>query len=133
MKAEQMSRSGLEFRSSFQHTTMQIADCRYSDQTGEKASYFETNGALKEFNGADYLRPKKPFTFLLCNLCWQIGSASIRRDIIEKAGFFDVNFNIGEDQDFLARVALQGPVALLKDKLMTAYKRIESRELFENR
>jgi len=108
-----------------QDVCMQIADCRYSDQTGEKKSYFETNGTLKKFNGSDYLRPKEPFVFLLRHLSWQVGSVITRKDVIEKAGPFDPNFSIGEDQDFLARVALHGPVGLLKDKLMTAYRRSE--------
>jgi O-antigen/teichoic acid export membrane protein/glycosyltransferase involved in cell wall biosynthesis len=107
---------------------MQIADCRYSDQTGEKASYFEINGTAKSFNGTNYLRPKEPFVFLLHHLSWQIGSAIIRRDVIEKAGLFDNNFSIGEDQDFMARVALHGQVGVLKDKLMTAYRRSETIE-----
>ncbi|HEV2320634.1 MAG TPA: glycosyltransferase, partial [Verrucomicrobiae bacterium] len=104
---------------------MQIADCRYFDQTGEKKSYFETNGACLEFNGSQYLRPKEPFVFLLRHLSWQVGSALIRRNIIQKAGGFDASFKIGEDQDFLARVALHGQIGLLKDKLMTAYRRTE--------
>jgi glycosyltransferase involved in cell wall biosynthesis len=104
---------------------MQIADCRYSDQSGEKKSYFETNGTLEKFNGSDYLRPKEPFVFLLRHLSWQVGSVMIRKNVIEKAGLFDPNFSIGEDQDFLARVTLHGPVGLLKDKLMTAYRRTE--------
>ena len=107
---------------------MQIADCRYCDQLGEQLSYFEWNGALKKFNGADYLRLKEPFTFVIRHRSWQIGQAVIRRDIIEKAGLFDVNFNIAEDLDFIARVALHGPVGLLKNKLVTAYRRIESIE-----
>lgn len=107
---------------------MQVADCRYCDQAGEKASYFETNRAIEKFNGSDYYRPREPFVFLLRHLSWQVGSAVIRRDIIKKAGLFDVNFNIGEDQDFLARVALHGPIGLLKDKLMTAHRRVETLE-----
>jgi hypothetical protein len=84
---------------------------------------------------------------LLRHLSWQIGSVIIRKDIIDKAGTFDSNFNVGEDQDFLARAALHGPVGVLKDKLMTAHRRPEpienlsrvatanpvySRELHEN-
>jgi O-antigen/teichoic acid export membrane protein/glycosyltransferase involved in cell wall biosynthesis len=107
---------------------MQISDCRYSDQTGEKKSYFETNGTLANFNGSNYLRPKEPFVFLLRHLSWQVGAAIVRKDVIERAGLFDPNFSIGEDQDFLARVTLQGPVGLIKDKLMTAYRRTEPLE-----
>jgi O-antigen/teichoic acid export membrane protein/glycosyltransferase involved in cell wall biosynthesis len=111
-----------------QDMCMQIADCRYADETGEKKSYFQTNETIKEFNGADYFRPKQPFVFLLSHLSWQIGSIVVRRDIVDKAGLFDSTFSIGEDQDFLARVALYGPVGLLKDKLMTAYRRSETIE-----
>jgi hypothetical protein len=65
---------------------------------------------------------------LVRHLSWQVGSVIIRREIIKKTGSFDVNFNIGEDQEFLARVALHGPVGLLKDKLMTAHRRVETIE-----
>ena len=108
-----------------QDICMQISDCRYCDQTGEKNSYFQSNGALSAFNGSSYFRPKEPFKFLLRHLSWQIGSVIIRKDIIEQAGTFDTNFSIGEDQDFLARAALHGSVGLLRDKLMTAYRRNE--------
>jgi glycosyltransferase involved in cell wall biosynthesis len=107
---------------------MQIADCRYSDQTGEKKSYFEINGTAKSLNGNGYYRPKDPFVFLLRHLAWQVGSAVIRRDTIKKAGLFDVTFNVGEDHDFIARVGLHGPVGFLKDKLLTAYRRSETTE-----
>lgn len=107
---------------------MQMADCRYCDQSGEELSYFEWNGTLRDFNGAAYLRPNEPFVFVVRRRSWQIGQAVIRRDIIEKAGLFDLNFSIGEDLDFIARVALQGPLGILKDKLMTAYRRVEATE-----
>ncbi|MGH7979071.1 MAG: oligosaccharide flippase family protein [Limisphaerales bacterium] len=111
-----------------QDISVQIADCRYSDQAGEKKSYFEINGTAQQFNGSAYLRPKQPFAFLLRHLSWQVGSAIIRKDVIERSGVFDVNFSIGEDQDFLARAALHGPLGLLNEKLMTAYRRTEQIE-----
>jgi glycosyltransferase involved in cell wall biosynthesis len=107
---------------------MQIADCRYSDQTGEKASYFEINGAVARFNATGYFRPKEPFAFILRHLSWQIGSTIIRRQAILKSGLFDVSIRISEDNDLIARVALHGPVGFLKDKLITAYRRTETIE-----
>ena len=104
---------------------MQIADCRYSDQTGEKPSYFEINGTAKHFNGRSYFRPKEPFVFMLRHMSWQLGSTIIRREAVVKAGLFDENMRIAEDNDLVARVALQGPVGLLKEKLIMAYRRAE--------
>lgn len=108
-----------------QDVCMQIADCRFCDQTGEKKSYFETNRTIKEFRGTNYLRPKEPFVFLLRHLSWQVGSIIIRRAIIEKAGPFDESFKVCEDHDFLARVALHGPVGILNVRVMIAYRRPE--------
>lgn len=107
---------------------MQVADCLFTGLGGKKNSYFEMNGAAAEFKGADYLLPREPFSFVIQHAPWQVGSAVIRREAIRKAGLFDTSLRISEDLDLIARVALQGPFGLLRDQLVTIYRRRESVE-----
>ena len=55
--------------------SMQVADCFFSGLDGEQRSYFEMNGAAAKFEGANYLRPRNPFGFLIRHAPWQVGSA----------------------------------------------------------
>jgi len=108
--------------------SMQVADCLFLGLNGGQRTYFEMNGAAAKFKGANYIRPQKPFSFLIRHQPWPFVAAIIRREAILKAGLFDASLKISEDLDLMARVALQGPVGLLNQQLGTVYRRRETIE-----
>lgn len=116
----------------FPRTTMQTANCLFIGLEGKTQSYFEINGALAEFNGMNYLFIENPFRFIVKHGPWQVGSTIIRRKAITEAGLFDTSFNITEDFDLMARVALQGPFGLIKEELVNIYRRDEPTECLTN-
>jgi glycosyltransferase involved in cell wall biosynthesis len=105
---------------------MQTADCRITESDGSSQCYYEINGSLPEFRGADYLHIEKPFHFVVQHGPWQIGSTIILRDALMKAGMFDTSLKISEDYDLMARVALQGPFGMIREELMNVLRRRES-------
>jgi glycosyltransferase involved in cell wall biosynthesis len=107
---------------------MQTADCLFMGLDGQAGSYFEMNGSLAGFKGEDRLIPVEPFSFILKHGPWQVGSTIIRAEAIKKAGWFDTSLKISEDLDLMARVALQGPFALIKGTLVHIHRRDESIE-----
>ena len=104
---------------------MQATDCCFTGLSGRTNSFFALNGILSEFRDRDYLVLKEPFSFIVQNRPWQIGSTIIRRGAIEKAGRFDVSLKISEDFDFMARVALHGSFAMIRKMLVNVYRRDE--------
>ncbi len=111
---------------------MQMTNCLFIELNGKTRSYFEINKSLAEFKGTDYLFFEEPFCFVVKNGPWQIGSTIIRREVVIKAGLFDTSFNISEDFDFIARVALQGPFGMIRKELVNIYRRDESIECLTN-
>ncbi len=107
---------------------MQTCDCLFIGLDGQTQSYFEINGGLAEFKGRDYLCFREPFRFIVKHGPWQVGATIIRREAIDKAGLFDTSLKISEDFDVMARVALQGPFAMIKQALVKIYRREEEIE-----
>jgi glycosyltransferase involved in cell wall biosynthesis len=108
--------------------SMLVADCIFRGLKGEESSYFELNGTEREFKNANYVRPPRPFSFLLRYAPWPFCAVMIRREAIVNAGLFDPSMRISEDLDLMVRVALQGAVLVLKSRLTTVYRRIETIE-----
>jgi glycosyltransferase involved in cell wall biosynthesis len=107
---------------------MQTSDCLFIGLDGQTRSYFEINGSLAEFKGGDHLIPAEPFSFIIKHGPWQVGSTIICAQAIKKAGLFDTSLKLSEDLDLMARVALQGPFALIKKALVHIHRRDESIE-----
>jgi glycosyltransferase involved in cell wall biosynthesis len=110
--------------------SMQTTDC-YT--IGGERTYFEMNRVIGEFNGRDYLHLSDPFRFVVTHGPWQVGSTIFRRDAIIKAGLFDTSFDLNEDFELMARVALQGSFGLIRDVLMIMYRRNETIACLTNR
>jgi glycosyltransferase involved in cell wall biosynthesis len=105
---------------------MQVTDSLFIDLNGDTRRYFNMNRSLAEFHGKDYLFFEQPFRFLIKHGPWQIGSTVIRRDAIMKAGLFNTSLSLSEDLDLMARVALQGPLGMIREELVHVYRRDES-------
>jgi glycosyltransferase involved in cell wall biosynthesis len=103
--------------------SMQTTDC-YT--IGGEHTYFEMNRVIGEFKGRDYLHLSDPFRFVVTHGPWQVGSTIFRRDAIIKAGLFDTSFDLNEDFELMARVALQGSFGLIRDVLVVMYRRNET-------
>jgi glycosyltransferase involved in cell wall biosynthesis len=116
----------------FPRVCMQTADCVFIGQDGRKNSYFDMNGAAAEFKGEDYLFVREPFSFVIRHGPWQVGSTIIRREAIMKAGLFDTSLRISEDLDLMARVAQQGPFGMIREALVSVYRREEAIESLTN-
>lgn len=110
--------------------SMQTTDC-YT--IGGERTYFEMNRVIGEFKGRDYLHLSDPFRFVVTHGPWQVGSTIFRRDAIIKAGLFDTSFDLNEDFELMARVALQGSFGLIRDVLMIMYRRNETIACLTNR
>lgn len=105
---------------------MQTTNSLISELDGKRISYLEMNRSLSEFNGKNYLFIEKPFRFILRHLPWQIGATVMRPEAIKSAGLFDTNFTISEDNDLMARMALQGPFGIISKTLVNIYRRNET-------
>lgn len=116
----------------FPSIVMQTTNCLFIGLDGMTRSYFEINGSLAEFSGMDYLFIKEPFRFIVKHGPWQVGSTIIRRKAITEVGLFDTSFNINEDFDIMARVALEGSFGLIKEELVNVYRRNEPTECLTN-
>ncbi len=105
---------------------MQATDCLYTGLNGKKSTYFEMNRVLQAFKRSDYSLVREPFCFVIEHGPWQVGATIFRRDAVRKAGLFDEDLRISEDFDFMARMALQGPLGLVREALVNVYRREES-------
>lgn len=131
-RAEYLSRQ-MERVGQFPGICMQTADCQCYGREGKRRTYFQMNGVVSEFKGRDYLFITEPFRFIVMHgLLWQVGSTIFHRDAVERAGLFDTAFNLAEDFDLMARVALQGPMGILGEVLVNLHRREESTECLTN-
>jgi len=105
---------------------MQSANCRVCDLNGDSESYFHVNGAINALRGRPYLLIEQPFSFVVTQQPWQVGSMIFLRDAVARAGLFDTELTISEDLDFIARVSLQGRFGLINKELVRIYRRPES-------
>ncbi len=105
---------------------MQAADCLYTGLNGEQSTYFRMNNVLPTFKRNDYLMMSDPFRFVIEHGPWQVGATVFHRDAVKKAGLFDEDLRISEDFDFMARMALQGPLGLVREALVNIYRRKEA-------
>jgi glycosyltransferase involved in cell wall biosynthesis len=106
--------------------SMQTADCLFIGLKGETRRYFEINRSLAAFNGKDYLFLDEPFSFVVKHGPWPMPATIVRRETITKVGLFDTNLSLSEDFEFMARVALRGPFGMIRESLVSAYRRNES-------
>jgi glycosyltransferase involved in cell wall biosynthesis len=104
---------------------LQTTDCRFYGKDGQVRSFFDMNGVAAILADRDYLLPSDPFSFVLRHSPWQLGSTVMRRDAINRAGWFDESLRISEDLDLLARVALQGPFGIVRENLVNIHRREE--------
>lgn len=105
---------------------MLAADCLYTGLDREQSTYFQMNNVLPAFKGKDYLSVREPFRFVIEHGPWQVGATIFRSDAVKKAGLFDEDLRISEDFDFMARMALQGPLGLVREVLVNIYRRKET-------
>jgi glycosyltransferase involved in cell wall biosynthesis len=105
---------------------MQTANCVFRGLNGERQTYFEMNGILRQFNGSGYILVKRPFRFVVEHGPWQVGATVFLSDALRKAGLFDTSLSISEDMDLMARVALLGSFGLIREALVNIYRRDEA-------
>lgn len=122
----------IEHACAFPRVIMQAANCRFYGLDGATISYFDLNRSLPEFKGNCYMFIEKPFRFLVKHGPWQVGSTMFRRKAIIEAGLFDSRFNISEDFDLMARVALLGPFGMIREELVNIFRRHEQAECLTN-
>jgi hypothetical protein len=102
---------------------MQMTDCRVTALNGKTETYFEFNGTRPHVFRDRYLFIERPFRFIVTHGPWQLGSTIVRRHAATEAGAFNTSLRISEDTDFVARVALQGPCAIVNKVLVNVYRR----------
>lgn len=104
---------------------MQAANCRFVSRTGTEESYFAINGSLGIFNRRGYAVIDRPFRFILQHSPWQLGATLIRRTAAVESGLFDPELTISEDLDLMGRVSVLGPLGLVRQELVSIYRREE--------
>jgi glycosyltransferase involved in cell wall biosynthesis len=107
---------------------MQTTDAFVIALNGEAESYYKIHGTFPEFKKKDYLYIEKPFTFILKYGACQTAATIIRHEAVIKAGLFDTSLERTEDYDLMARVALQGPLGMIRKGLVNVYRRNEKTE-----
>jgi glycosyltransferase involved in cell wall biosynthesis len=111
---------------------MQTADSILYERPGEGESYYKKFGTLPKFKNKEYLFIDKPFSFTLQFGPWLTSATIFRYQAVMKAGIFDTSMNFKEDYDLMVRVALQGPLGLIRKKLVNYYRREETTECLTN-
>lgn len=114
---------------------MQVTDCRLVGHGAGPSTYFALNGTLKALaakrltdplcEAADQARfcLERPFSFIVEHPPWQVGATVMRRDAVLRSGMFNTALSLSEDVDLMARMALQGPMALICEALVDVHRR----------
>jgi glycosyltransferase involved in cell wall biosynthesis len=94
----------------------------------ERRNLFDETNFLRRFRANQDLIFKRPVRTIVKYGSWFIQSTIVRKDILFKAGLFDVELSLAEDLDVIARVALEGPITFCKRELVEVYRGEESIE-----
>jgi len=111
---------------------MQTTDSLVTELNGKKESYYKIHGSLPKFKKKNYLFIEKPLYFIIKHGPWPPCATIIRRDAIMKAGLFDTSLKRTEDYDLMVRMALQGPIGMIRKELVNVYRRNETTEFLTN-
>lgn len=88
---------------------------RFSDEGNLVSSMLRKNGYNQDFFGDDFYVIDAYKKILANNNFITTGSVILRREYIEKIGFFDEELRHSEDVDFWLQIAFQYPIAYSKD------------------
>lgn len=94
-------------------------------ENGKQINYFQKWNLLPLFRNSNYVTLKKPLYFVIKYHIASVVTAIINKEVLLKVGVFDERLSIAEDYDVLARMALHGPFAFSKEKLVCIYRRDE--------
>ncbi|MDH3349717.1 MAG: glycosyltransferase [Desulfobulbaceae bacterium] len=91
----------------------------------KKINTFEDNPCSIPAKHALY-KPNDPFWFVLKNHLYYLQPTVIRKSTLFATAMFNEKINIAEDLDLIARVAIQGPMAIYNTPLVSIYRREEN-------
>lgn len=110
---------------------MLLANCHLQGHAGPHSTYFSLNGVDDSLHrmGApeplpsNLLRLERGFTFVIAHPPWQLGATLMRRDAVMQSGWFHERLTLSEDLDLIARMTLQGPLALVREPRVDVHRR----------
>ena len=110
---------------------MLLANCHLRGHAGPHPTYFSLNGVddalhrhgVSEPVSSTCRRLERGFTFVLEHPPWQLGATLMRRDAVMQSGLFFERLTLSEDLDLIARMTLQGPLALVFEPRVDVHRR----------
>ena len=98
------------------------------ENNGTHINTFDKVGLSSKFNKSTGLVIHMPIEFVIKHHITNLPCTIIKNNLIREIGMFDESFNIAEDTDLIARVALKGPLAVWNEPLAIIYRRDEDIE-----
>lgn len=110
---------------------MLLANCHLRGHAGPHTTYFSLNGVdtvtrPQEGPGpgtSSHLRLERGFEFVVEHPPWQLGATLMRRDAVVQSGLFHERLTLSEDLDLIARMTLQGPLAVVFEPRVDVHRR----------
>ena len=96
-----------------------LCNCKVLYANGEKTSTFAIADTMPNCDTGVWLNPVE----VLLNRFVMFNQAiAIRREVLERVGYFDETLRFGEDYDLPFRLALEGPWTIIRDELVVYHE-----------
>src|SRR5579875_68243 len=92
-----------------------VCNCKVLYKDGSTTSTFQIANSVPGCESGLLLNPAE---VLLTRFLLFCQAATIRREVLERIGYFDENLRFGEDYELPMRLALEGPWAIIRNELV---------------
>lgn len=99
--------------------TCSLCNCTVHYANGTKTSTFAIADTIPECETGIWLNPAE---VLLNRFVMFNQAVAIRREVLERVGYFDETLKFGEDYDLPFRLAMEGPWTILRDELVAYHE-----------
>ncbi len=96
-----------------------LCNCTVYYSNGKKTSTFAIADTIPECDTGVWLNPVE---VLLNRFVMFNQAVAIRREVLERVGYFDETLRFGEDYDLPFRLAMEGPWTIIRDELVAYYE-----------
>jgi glycosyltransferase involved in cell wall biosynthesis len=99
--------------------TCSLCNCTVLYANGERTSTFAIADTMPDCQTGMWLNP---VAVLLNRFVMFNQAIAIRREVLERVGYFDETLKFGEDYELPFRLALEGPWTIIRDELVTYHE-----------
>lgn len=99
--------------------TCSLCNCTVYYANGTKTSTFAIADTIPECDTGIWLNPVE---VLLNRFVMFNQAVAIRREVLERVGYFDESLRFGEDYDLPFRLAMEGPWTIIRDELVAYHE-----------